>query len=123
MIVIDQAILDALEHYPFSSLQELVGFTCIPTTTVHRPLMQSFGFMAKHLRWVPHTITPTHETERTTLSIELLRRLRSIEHHGTITLLTKYTIVKDVSCDNTSNLANSFGLKKIISIDFLAPNV
>jgi hypothetical protein len=34
-IVIDQAILDALEHYPFSSIQELARPTCISTTTVH----------------------------------------------------------------------------------------
>jgi hypothetical protein len=34
-IVIDQAILDALEHYPFSSIRELARLTCIPTTTVH----------------------------------------------------------------------------------------
>jgi hypothetical protein len=38
--------------------------------------------VAKHLRWLPHTFTPTQETERATLSIELLRQLRSIEHHG-----------------------------------------
>jgi DNA-binding IclR family transcriptional regulator len=40
MIVIDQAILDAIEQYLFSSIQELVRLTCIPTTTVHRQLTQ-----------------------------------------------------------------------------------
>jgi 16S rRNA C1402 N4-methylase RsmH len=40
---IDQAILDGLEQYPFSSIQELARFTCIPTTTVHRYLTQSLG--------------------------------------------------------------------------------
>jgi hypothetical protein len=44
-------------------------------------LTQSLRFVVKHFRWVPHTITPTQETERATLSIELLRQLRSIEHH------------------------------------------
>jgi hypothetical protein len=29
-IVIDQTILDTLEYYPFSSIQELNRFTCIP---------------------------------------------------------------------------------------------
>jgi hypothetical protein len=36
----------------------------------------------KHLRWVPHTLTPTQRTEHATLSIEFLRQLWSIEHHG-----------------------------------------
>jgi hypothetical protein len=33
-------------------------------------------------RWVPHSLTAAQETEPVTLSIELLRQLRSIEHHG-----------------------------------------
>jgi hypothetical protein len=57
-IVIDQAIFDALKHYPFSSIQELDRLICIPTTTVHRHLPQSLDFVVKHLRWVPHTLTP-----------------------------------------------------------------
>jgi hypothetical protein len=81
-IVIDQAILDAFEQHPFSSIRELVRLTCIPTTTIHRHLTQLFGFVMKHLRWVPHTLTPTQKTERVTLSIELLRQIRSIECHG-----------------------------------------
>jgi hypothetical protein len=80
--IIDQAILDALEHYSFSSIWELACLTCVPTTTVHRYLTQSLGFVVKHLRWVPHTLTPPQKTECAILSIELLRQLRSIEHHG-----------------------------------------
>jgi hypothetical protein len=38
--------------------------------------------VAKHLRWIRHALTPTQETEPATLSIELLRPLRSIERHG-----------------------------------------
>jgi hypothetical protein len=34
-IIIDQAILDSLEQYAFSSIQELARLTCIPTITVH----------------------------------------------------------------------------------------
>jgi hypothetical protein len=30
--------------------------------------------VVKHLHWVPHTLTPTQETECATLSIELLRQ-------------------------------------------------
>jgi hypothetical protein len=88
MIVIDQAILDTLEQYPFSSIWELAGFTFIPTTPIHRHLTQSFGFVVKHLRWVSNTLTPTQETERATLSIELLHQLRSIEHHDWQSIIT-----------------------------------
>jgi hypothetical protein len=77
-IVIDQAILDALDHCPFSSIRGLTRLTCIPTTTVHLHFTQSLGFVVKHLRWVPHTLTPIQKRERTTLSIELLRQLQSI---------------------------------------------
>jgi hypothetical protein len=38
--------------------------------------------MVKHLRWVPHILTPPQKTEGAALLIELLRQLRSIEHHG-----------------------------------------
>jgi hypothetical protein len=78
MIVIDQAILDALEQYPFSFLRELARLTCISITTVHRHFTQSLGFVVKHLRRVPHTITPTQKTKRAALSSEVLHQLRSI---------------------------------------------
>jgi hypothetical protein len=87
--VIDQAILDAFEQQPFPSIQELAGLTCISITTVHRHLTQSLGFVVKHLGWDRHSLTATQKMERVTLSIKLLRQLRSIEHHGwqfTITL-------------------------------------
>jgi hypothetical protein len=87
-IVIDQAILDALEQCSVSSLLGLARFTCIPTTTLHRHMTQSLGVVVKHLRWVPHTLTRTRKTERITLSIELLHQLRSIEHHGWQSIIT-----------------------------------
>jgi DNA-binding IclR family transcriptional regulator len=61
MIVIDQAILDALEQYPFPSILELARLTCIPTTIIYRYLTQSHGFVVKHLHWVRHTFMPTQK--------------------------------------------------------------
>jgi hypothetical protein len=81
-IVIDQAILDALEHCPFSSIRGLTRLTCIPTTTIHLHFTQSLGFVVKHLGWVPHALTPIQKRECAILSIQLLRQLRSIEYHG-----------------------------------------
>jgi hypothetical protein len=81
-IVIDQAILDALEQYPVPSIRELARVACIPTTAVHGHLTHSFGFVVKHLRWLPHTLTRAQETERATFSIELLHQPRSSKHQG-----------------------------------------
>jgi hypothetical protein len=44
--------------------------------------------VVKHLRWVPHTITPTQKTECAILSIEFLLQLRSIERHGWQLIIT-----------------------------------
>jgi hypothetical protein len=51
---------------PLSSIhsllfREVARLICVPTTAVHRHLTQSLGFVAKHLRWVPHTLTPTQK--------------------------------------------------------------
>jgi hypothetical protein len=57
--IIDDAILEALHKQPFSSVRELAKLTCIPTTTGCRHLTGSLGFVPKHLRWIPHTLTDT----------------------------------------------------------------
>jgi hypothetical protein len=44
--------------------------------------------------------------------------LSMLVRHERVTLLTKYTGVKDVSCGNKSTMANYSGLKRTINIDF-----
>jgi hypothetical protein len=83
-MVIDQTILDALEHYPFSYIRELARPICILLT-----LNAITWLVVKHLCEVPHTLTPTQKPERATLSIELLHRLQSIEHHGWQFIITR----------------------------------
>jgi hypothetical protein len=80
--IVDQAIRDTLETQPFSSIRELAKPTRIPTTTVYRHLTQSLGFVVKHLRWVPHSLTDDQKGERVALSKQLLRELCSIKRHG-----------------------------------------
>jgi hypothetical protein len=53
----DQAILAALEDKPFASVRQLSRLTDFPSTTVYRRLTQSLGFVARHLRWVPHALS------------------------------------------------------------------
>jgi hypothetical protein len=81
-IVIDNAILHAVDKQPFSSVKELTKRICIPTNTVYRHLTISLGFVVKHLRGVPHTVTNTEKAQRVTLSNQLLLERRSIKHQG-----------------------------------------
>jgi hypothetical protein len=37
---------------------------------------------AKHLRWVPHSLSATQKAQRVTLANRLLLELRSIKHYG-----------------------------------------
>jgi histone-lysine N-methyltransferase SETMAR len=56
---------------------------------VYRHLTKSLGFVLKHLRWVPHTLTDTQKAQRVTLLNQLLLELLSIKHqswHFVITL-------------------------------------
>jgi hypothetical protein len=57
-IIIDDAILEALNKQPFSSVRELAKLTCIPTTAVHRHLTASLGSVLKHLRCLDSTNHP-----------------------------------------------------------------
>jgi hypothetical protein len=52
---IDQAILGALEEYPFASLRQITKRTLIPMSTVRYHLVKSFGYRLKNIRWVPHS--------------------------------------------------------------------
>jgi hypothetical protein len=72
---------DALEKHLFFSIRELNKLTCV-STPVHRHLMQLFGFVMKHLRSVPHGLTPARKAERVTPSSEELRQLRCMKHQS-----------------------------------------
>jgi hypothetical protein len=68
----DQDILAALEDNPFTSVRHLSQLTHLPSTTVYRRLTQSLGFVARHFRWVPHTLSDAQKGERVNLSRRLL---------------------------------------------------
>jgi hypothetical protein len=58
---VGEVILTALAEFPFlfpfSSVRELSRRICLPRSTVHRHLKQSFRFTVRHRRWVPHLLT------------------------------------------------------------------
>jgi hypothetical protein len=60
----DQAILAALEDSPFASMRQLSRLIHLPSTTLYRRLTQSLGFVASHLRWVPHALSDAQQGER-----------------------------------------------------------
>jgi hypothetical protein len=60
-IVIDDVILVGLERKPVSLICELTSLTCIPTMIMYRYWIESFGFVIKHLRWVPYNLTATQK--------------------------------------------------------------
>jgi hypothetical protein len=80
--VTNDAILDAVQKQPFSSVRELAKLTCIPRSTVHRHFTQTLGFVVKHLRWVPHSLADAQKVSHVFLANQLLGELRSIKYHG-----------------------------------------
>jgi hypothetical protein len=71
----DQVILTTLEDSVFASVRQLSRLAHRPSTTVYRLLTQSLGFVARHLRWVPHGLLDAQNSERVNLSRRLLRML------------------------------------------------
>jgi hypothetical protein len=71
----DQAILAALEDRPFASVRHLSRLNHLPSTTLYRRIAQSLGFVARPIRWVPHTLSDAQKGERINLSRRLLRML------------------------------------------------
>jgi hypothetical protein len=85
----DQDILAALEDSPVASVRQLSQLIHLLSTTVYRRLTQSLGFVARHLRWVPHALSNTQKGERVNLSQRLLRMLevqRDRAWHDIVTL-------------------------------------
>jgi hypothetical protein len=85
----DHVILAALEDSPFASVRQLSRLTRLNSMTVHRRLTQPLGFVAPHLRWVPHALSDAQKGERVNMSRRLLRMLevqRDRAWHGIATL-------------------------------------
>jgi hypothetical protein len=85
----DQAVLTALEDSLFTSVRQLSQLIHLPSTTVYHRLTQSLGFVARHLRWVPHALSDAQKGQRINLSRRLLRMLevqRDRAWHEIVTL-------------------------------------
>jgi hypothetical protein len=71
----DHVILASLEDSPFALARQLSRLAHLRSTTVHRRLTRSLGFVAHHLRWVPHALSDAHKDKRVNLSRRLFRIL------------------------------------------------
>ena len=47
-------ILKALKDFPFASVRQIEKITGIPKSTIYDLLTKSLGYVARHLKWVPH---------------------------------------------------------------------
>jgi hypothetical protein len=56
-------------------VRQLSQLTHLSSTIVYRRLIQSLGFVARHLQWVPHALSDAQKGERVNLSRQLLRML------------------------------------------------
>jgi histone-lysine N-methyltransferase SETMAR len=78
----DEAILAALREAPFASVRQLARLTHISAAKVYRRLTRSLGFTARHLRWVPHSLSDAQKQERVEQTQLLLRKLTSEQRRG-----------------------------------------
>jgi hypothetical protein len=86
---VDQTMLIALAEYPFSSVGELSRRICLPRSPIHRHLTRSLDSTMRHLRWVPHFLTPEQKKLRVHMATELLGILaiqRTRQWHDIVTL-------------------------------------
>jgi hypothetical protein len=78
--VMDDAVLDALQQQPFSLLKEVAKLICIPRSTGPRYVLQTLGFVVKHLRGVPQSLLIAQREAGVTLPNERVRELWWIKH-------------------------------------------
>jgi hypothetical protein len=88
---VDEAKLTALAEFPFPFLSvcELSRRICLPRSTVHWHLTQSFRFTVRHLRWVPHVLMAEQKQIQVQMAIELSQVLSvqsTQQWHDIITL-------------------------------------
>jgi len=80
--LVEQAIQEALDERPFSSLRQLAKRILVPMSTVRYHLVNCMGYKLKHVRWVPHTLSTGQKTARVERSRDLLSVLQSVRHQG-----------------------------------------
>jgi hypothetical protein len=73
----DEAILSALQEYPFSSVRAFSRLAYLSRTSVHRHLIQSLGYIIRHSHWVPHSLSADQKGKRVAMSESLLHLLES----------------------------------------------
>lgn len=77
-----QAILKALNDYPFSSIREISTLTLIPKSSVYRILTEELNYKISNLRWIPHSLNSSQKVERVELCQSLLKTLNKAQHQN-----------------------------------------
>jgi hypothetical protein len=84
----DEAILSALQEYPFSSVRALSRLTHPSRTSVHRHPTQSLEYVIRHLHWVPHSLSADEKAKRVAMSRSLLHLLESLSARSWLNFIT-----------------------------------
>jgi hypothetical protein len=79
---IDEAILEALEECPFSSLRQIAKRILIPMSTVQYHLINSLGYRTRSIRSVPHSLSSSQKQACVEMSQRLLQVLRLAKNHA-----------------------------------------
>jgi hypothetical protein len=79
---IDEAILGALEKYPFSSLRQIAKRMFIPMGMVSYRLVNSWGYQIRNTRWVPHSLSSSPKQGHVEMSQDFLQVRRPAKHHA-----------------------------------------
>jgi hypothetical protein len=76
---IDETILKTPANEPFSSVHELIRYTCLSKTIVHPHVTCSLSFTVRSLRGVSHHLSNDQKAMLVTLSTELLNVFKQEE--------------------------------------------
>jgi hypothetical protein len=78
---LDEKILGALSDFPFHTTRSLARELKIPRSTIHMHLLNA-GFVLKHLKWVPHSLSEARKKSRVEICQQLLDIYRKAKHDG-----------------------------------------
>ena len=73
---------------PYISAHQISRNTCIPYTTVLHILVNDLNFKYRHLRWVPHFLTPEIKEKRVLQAKELLNALQTANRSHMSNIIT-----------------------------------
>ena len=79
---LSELIVKTLRDFPFFSTRQIAEHCRIDESCVYRILTVVLNYKVKHLRWIPHSLTPSQKVTRVELAKSLLKALGSAKKFG-----------------------------------------